>query len=335
MKCKVTGLVLAGVAAVTLTLSAFAASTEDTGVQPPMPPVVPPVEEVEETEPAKPVSPFCLDGEFMETLVYQAQNNVYYITVESFVTAMNREAMVEQEDGVVTVTASSLSGVVDVKEETEDDPWSTPTGEEQESGAQEANVEEEILTLAAQSGACYAVANGRYLYVEDGVILVEDKVALPIRVLAEVFNLTVGYDSETGTVQLNRQEGAEAFLESGDTYYNADSLYWLSRIIYSESGNQSMSGKIAVGNVVMNRVESPKFPNTIYDVIFQKNQFSPASSGSIYRTPNEQSVIAAKLVLDGAEVLDGVLFFNRVGMNTYAARTRTYVATIGAHTFYA
>ena len=330
MKLKVTGLVLAGVAAVSLTLSAFAASTEETGFQPPMPPMVPPVVEVEETEPAEPASPFCLDGEPMETLVYQAQNNVYYITVESFVTAMNSEAMVEQEDGVVTVTASSLAEVVDVENT---NSYFTPFEPEEE--ADEANVEEETLSLTAQNGAYYAVANGRYLYVEGGVKLVEDKVALPVRVLAEVFNLTVGYDSETKTVQLAHQEDASVYLESGDAYYDADALYWLSRIINAESGNQSLTGKIAVGNVVMNRVASPKFPNTIYEVIFQKNQFSPAASGSIYRTPNEQSVIAAKLVLDGAEVLEDVLFFNRAGMNTYAARTRTYVATIGAHAFYA
>ena len=108
------------------------------------------------------------------------------------------------------------------------------------------------------------------------------------------------------------------------------SLYWLSRIIYAESGNQILEGKIAVGNVVMNRVNSPKFPDNIYDVLYQKNQFSPASSGSLKRTPNAESVIAAKLVLEGVEIVPGALFFNRAGMACYASRNRAYLTTIGA-----
>ena len=130
-------------------------------------------------------------------------------------------------------------------------------------------------------------------------------------------------------------EFGHSFAGLGDEYYDSTLLYWLSRIIYSESGNQSMEGKIAVGNVVMNRLNSPDFPNTIKGVLFQKNQFSPAMSGSIHRNPSESSIVAAKLVLDGAEVLEGVLFFNRAGMNTFASRNRTFVATIGAHSFYA
>lgn len=319
MKLKVTGLVLAGLAAVYLTLSAFAAtvgeSERDVVVEaPPVAPVV------EVTEPAQPTTPFYLDGEPAEALVYQAQNNVYYITVESFAAALDREAMVEEEDGVVTVTASAVTKVVDVN------------GSE---NLDTANVEEETLTLTAWYGAFCAVANDRYLYVEDGVILVEGKVALPVRVLAKVYNLDVSYDWETKRVLLTRQEGTSAYLSDGSSFYDSDTLYWLSHIIHAESGNQSLEGKLAVGNVVMNRVEHPNFPDTIYDVLFQRNQFSPAGSGSIYREPNAESVVAAKLVLDGAEVLEDALFFNRAGMNTRAARTRPFVATIGAHSFYA
>ena len=89
-------------------------------------------------------------------------------------------------------------------------------------------------------------------------------------------------------------------LASGDTFYNSESLYWLSRIIYAESGNQPLEGKIAVGNVVLNRVAHPQFPNTVKGVIFQANQFTPVQNGSINRTPSSESVIAAKLCLDGA-----------------------------------
>ena len=193
----------------------------------------------------------------------------------------------------------------------------------------------ETLTLSAVPGSLYVQANGRYLYVKDGLKQVNGKLAVPVRVLAKIYNLDVGYDGATGNVTLTHQAGTGAFLQNGATYYNGDTLYWLSHIIYAESGNQPMLGKIAVGNVVMNRVASPLFPNNIYDVLFQRNQFSPAISGSIYRDPNADSVVAAKLVMDGAVALENVLFFNRAGLNSYASRNRPYVATIGAHAFYA
>ena len=193
----------------------------------------------------------------------------------------------------------------------------------------------ETLSMSAVPGSLYVQANGRYLYVKDGLKQVNGKLAVPVRVLAKIYNLDVGYDQATGNVTLTHQAGTGAFLQNGATYYNGDTLYWLSHIIYAESGNQPMLGKIAVGNVVMNRVASPLFPNNIYDVLFQRNQFSPAISGSIYRDPNADSVIAAKLVMDGAVALENVLFFNRAGLNSYASRNRPYVATIGAHAFYA
>lgn len=221
-----------------------------------------------------------------------------------------------------------------------------PVTEEPEKESAEEIVEEVVTTteavaevvdtliLTADVGDQYLVANGRYLYAEGGIVTLEGKVAVPIRLLAEVLNMTVAYNSETGHVDLTSSEEV-GYLEDGETFYNEESLYWLSRIIYSESGNQPLAGKIAVGNVVLNRVEDPSFPSTIYDVLFQKNQFSPASSGSIHRDPNEASVIAAKLVLDGAEVMEDALFFNRVGLKCYASRNHTFVATIGGHSFYA
>ena len=92
-----------------------------------------------------------------------------------------------------------------------------------------------------------------------------------------------------------------------------------------------------MGNVVLNRVASPLFPNTVRDVLFQPNQFTPASSGVLQRTPSAESVIAAKLCLDGANTAGNALYFvnPRVSPNSWAARNRPYVATIGAHAFFA
>lgn len=294
-------------------------TTEDTVVD-----VTEPAEEVEEEivviEPPESNSPFYLEGEQMIDLLYQNFDGVNYVTVESFLSAVDPEAIVEDDGAIVTASAETVSAIIDViAEDTQVDM---------------ANVEVETLNLIAKVGDCYVMANNRYLYVETQVRTIENKIAVPVRTLAKVFNMNVDYDSATRRVILTRQNGDSAYLLDGDSYYDEQILYWLSRIIFSESGNQSMKGQLAVGNVVMNRLASPMFPNTIKGVLFQKNQFSPAMSGSIHRTPGPVSVIAAKLVLDGAVVLEDALFFNRAGMNTFAARNRTYVETIGAHSFY-
>lgn len=330
MKLRVTGILLGILVLVLVIVPAFAAAVDQTDtVEETESDVSDSIIEPEETETVVeeddvevPVStsPFYLDEIQLTELVYQNIDGVNYVTVESFMNAMNPEAMVEEENGIVVAGAAVVSEVVDM--ETED------------AEAETANVVEETLSFSAENGSCYVIANGRYLYVESLVKTIEDKIAVPVRTMAEVFNLNVGYDAETRHILLTRQENCGSFIMNGESYYDEDTLYWLSRIIYSESGNQGINGKLAVGNVVMNRVSSSLFPNTIKGVLFQKNQFSPAMSGSIYRTPNESSVVAAKLVMDGAVVLEKALFFNRAGMNTFASRNRTYVATIGAHAFY-
>lgn len=234
----------------------------------------------------------------VEREMYQGQ---CYVSVEDFLTQAQPQAVVSQVEGGISISASTGT---------------------------------ETLEMSVYDGASYVVANDRYLYVPSGVVNLDGELAIPVNTMAKILNLELVRDDETGYIRLYTQEG-QTYLTWGSAYYNSNDFYWLSRIIYAESGNQPMAGKIAVGNVVMNRVASYKFPNTVKGVIFQTNQFSPAASGSIYRDPNWDSQVAAKLVLDGAVVLDNALFFNVAGLNSYASRNRAYVATIGAHAFYA
>lgn len=190
---------------------------------------------------------------------------------------------------------------------------------------------EGVLSLTAVPGQNYIVANGRYLPVEGGVFARNGAICVPLDTLVKAVDATYVWLAD-GTLALTTGSGG---ILSGDAFYNADDLYWLSRIIYAESGNQPLRGKIAVGNVVLNRVSNSRFPNTVYGVIFQRNQFSPVSNGTIKRTPNAESVLAAKLCLDGAVELENALYFNRVGLKSWASRNRTFVATIAQHSFYA
>ena len=190
----------------------------------------------------------------------------------------------------------------------------------------------EGLSITAKPDDTYIQANGRYLYVPDGVKMVNYSVMVPIRVIATALDAQLHWEAETGNVYLTGGSGAIA---SADEFYDEDSLYWLSHIINAESGNQPLNGKIAVGNVVLNRLNNPTFPDTIHGVIYQKNQFSPARSGSIKKTPNAESVIAAKLCLEGVAVLPTALWFNRNGLSSWAARNKECIAVIGDHSFFA
>ena len=190
------------------------------------------------------------------------------------------------------------------------------------------------LTMEIQPGLSYLVANGRYLYLPQGIKVDNNVLLLPVRTLAAALGAIVAWDPIGGDVVLTAGDGPIA---PGEIAYQADVVYWLSHIINAESGNQPLSGKIAVGNVVLNRVASPRFPDTVYEVIFQRGQFSPVANGSINLTPNEQSVVAAKLCLDGANTVGNALYFlnPRVSPNSWASRNRPLVATIGAHAFFA
>ena len=304
MKKRAVSSLLASLAVVSLILPALATEPLENEETP-----APADVEAEESE-----SGIFLD-DAPQPVEYEIRDGTTYVTVASFVSMIDPDAVVEEEDGVATVSSAVIEQVVDEEGNT-------------------ANVEQETLSMTVSAGATYIVANGRYLYAKSGVVVLNDSVAAPVRTLAKVFNLDVDYDSETRSILLSRGETSGAYLQPGDSYYNADTLFWLSRIIYAESGNQILDGKIAVGNVVMNRVDSPLFPDNIYDVLNQKNQFSPASTLS-KRTPNSESVLAARLVMDGAQVVPNALFFARAGMSCYASRNRPYVTTIGAHAFYA
>jgi len=191
------------------------------------------------------------------------------------------------------------------------------------------------MKITAISDNCYFTANGRYLYAPTLCKMVDDVMFVPIRPLAKAFGAVVFWDNDLRAVSVFTE--LKPF-EHGDTYYNETDLYWMSRIISAEARGECFTGKIAVGNVVMNRMYSSVYPNTVRGVIFDNScgvQFTPAYSGAINHTPNQECVIAAKLALDGADVVGDSMFFNVAHLSSWASRNRTYVTTIGNHSFYA
>lgn len=112
----------------------------------------------------------------------------------------------------------------------------------------------------------------------------------------------------------------------------------LERLVEAEASGEPYEGKLAVATVVINRLNSKQFPNTIKGVIYQKNQFSPVSNGNINRKASADSKKAVRQVVDegyrsfSPEV---VYFLNpKIATSKWIIRNRTYVTTIGNHAFY-
>lgn len=118
--------------------------------------------------------------------------------------------------------------------------------------------------------------------------------------------------------------------------YTDQELDYLARIVYTEAKDEPYEGMVAVAAVVINRVQSPNFPNSIYDVIFQPGQFTPARNGTIYEVkPSQTAYKAAEEAIMGADPVNGALYFFNpdVSSSSFFAK-KEFVKEIGNHSFY-
>ncbi len=98
---------------------------------------------------------------------------------------------------------------------------------------------------------------------------------------------------------------------------DADEVKLLAALIQCEAGNQPYEGRVAVGAVVLNRVKSGAYPNSIYGVIYASGQFTPALNGTVARVYNsgrisDTNIQAAQAALNGETTVGGALHFRRV-----------------------
>ncbi len=120
---------------------------------------------------------------------------------------------------------------------------------------------------------------------------------------------------------------------SSSTIVSADQKL-LAKLVYAEARGESYKGQVAVAAVVLNRVSSSSFTNTISGVIYQTGAFSCVSNGSINNTPNDTAVRAALDAMNGWDPTNGCLYYYNPGKTSDSwIRTRTVVTVIGNHYF--
>ncbi len=111
-------------------------------------------------------------------------------------------------------------------------------------------------------------------------------------------------------------------------------LYLLAKCIHAEARGEPYSGQVAVGAVILNRVKSSKFPNTIYGVIYQPYAFTAVSDGQINLEPNSTAYKAARDALNGWDPTYGCIYYYNPSTATSSwIWSRKVVVTIGKHNF--
>ena len=141
---------------------------------------------------------------------------------------------------------------------------------------------------------------------------------------------------QDGIVGAKTEKALGITLSSGSTTSNNNSsdVNLLARCIYAEARGEPYTGQVAVGAVVLNRVRSPKFPNTISGVIYQPWAFTSVNDGQINKTPNEQAYQAARDALNGWDPTNGCLYYyNPATATSKWIWSLKVELTIGRHSF--
>lgn len=179
--------------------------------------------------------------------------------------------------------------------------------------------------------------NGQKEY-NHKAILQNDTLFIPLRFVSEQFGLKVSWDDFYFIAEIDAPAVIvpEACI---DYSYNKEDFLWLSRITHIESNSQPLNTQIGVANTVVNRKNSPKYPNTIKGAILDTNygvQYPPAHTDKINVTPSYLSRVAAKCALNGINTVGNCMFFVPTSQtaSSWVANNKTHFVTIGALAFY-
>ncbi|WP_078427777.1 cell wall hydrolase [Alkalihalobacterium alkalinitrilicum] len=108
----------------------------------------------------------------------------------------------------------------------------------------------------------------------------------------------------------------------------------LERLVTAEAQNEPFEGKVAVAEVVLNRMENEQFPDELEDVVFQENQFCPVENGTINKKPTEKAKKAVEEAIKGTDEANGALYFyNDNIIKTSWLQSRKTTTRIGQHVF--
>ncbi|MBB6678552.1 cell wall hydrolase [Cohnella lubricantis] len=227
-------------------------------------------------------------------------------------------------------------------------------------------------TLVFRGGRSQIVYNGKTYDIAQAVKLMDGTSYIPLRTLAEAMHAKVGWNAEDKAVVLRAADAYT--VASGDTLSVVAATYTISaqalkarngledasieagqqlkvvvpdfldpetedaaliaKMVEIEAGNESYAGKLAVANVILNRVRSDSFPDTVSGVIYAPGQFPPAGAGRLLtETASSDSLKAALAALAGENNVPGAVYFFNPKYEPGKVKLVTVVKKIGNHMF--
>ncbi|NLK97862.1 stalk domain-containing protein [Defluviitalea saccharophila] len=197
------------------------------------------------------------------------------------------------------------------------------------------------VTISLPIRQSYAMIDNKSIKLDAPINIYNGRTFVPLRFVAEAFNVDVQWQESTASVKLYTKDYKTLSIQTEvkSASYSQEDLYWLSRLVHAEAEAESFEGKLAVANCIINRKKSKDFPNTIKEVIFDKNwgvQYTPTANGTIYNTPSEESVRAARMALEGNNNIGESLYFlnPKKSTNSWVIKNRTFYKRIQNHDFY-
>ena len=146
--------------------------------------------------------------------------------------------------------------------------------------------------------------------------------------------LTVDGIAGTKTLQAMGIYNSSSSSSTSSSNVNSSNLNLLSRVVYGEARGESYTGQVAVAAVVLNRVKSSSFPNTISGVVYQSGAFDCVSDGQINLTPDATARKAAQDAINGWDPTYGAIYyFNPATATNKWIWSRPMTVTIGKHRF--
>lgn len=135
-------------------------------------------------------------------------------------------------------------------------------------------------------------------------------------------------------VQVSEEIPAVAAPSRGQGKFTKEEIELLARVIYAEARGEDFEGQVAVGAVVLNRLEDSRFPKTVHSVIYQQGAFTAVIDKQIHLTPDEAAFRAAEAALAGKDPTGGAIYyFNPKTATDRWIKSRPVIKTIGNHTF--
>jgi YD repeat-containing protein len=169
----------------------------------------------------------------------------------------------------------------------------------------------------------------------------QGRIYVPLAYTAQKLGMQVTYDAQSKITSIH--DAATTTITDSQQSASSDDVHWLNQITEAEASGESYKGKLAVAATVLNRVDSPDFPDSIKKTIFQVTtnkgvssyQFSPVRDDRIHNvTPSKDTIKAVKAALSGEDPTEGaVVFYNPDKTDNQWVRSREVTATIGNHIF--